>query len=76
MIDETNKIYAEQLRECGIEIPEDIPDCAWIPRGSMHLSLGEVVVDKDDPTKFNVRMEAEFTEPFRWVEGKYTVTNA
>ena len=66
-------ICAKELREVGINVPEEIPDCAWVPRTSLNLKLGDVSQDPSDPTVISVLTEMNFIEPFRWVEAKITM---
>jgi hypothetical protein len=35
-------ITAEEIRALGASLPESIPNCAWIPRASVELVVGEV----------------------------------
>ena len=67
-------ICAKELRETGINVPKEIPDCAWVPRTSLSLNMrGDAKQDPIDPTIISVLMEMNFDEPFRWVEAKIIV---
>lgn len=68
-------VHASELRERGFKIPSNIPDCAWVPRGSWTI-IGpvNVEVDERDKTLFHFDMgELVFTHPFRWIEGKFVI---
>lgn len=59
---------AAELRARGIAVPATIPDCAWIPSGSMRV-VGEPKVTSKAPNLITVQgLSAVFTVPFRWVE--------
>ncbi len=66
-VDENARVSAGELREMGVAVPEDVPDCGWVPRASLRIgdvtsaSLGENGLP-------NLHISIEFTEPFRWVE--------
>lgn len=58
-------ITAGELRECGIQIPKHIPDCAWTDRTS--ISFGEVNIERgDDPDMINMSVNVEVGQPFSW----------
>lgn len=67
---------AEELRESGFPIPEEIPNYAWIPRDSL---ISNVTIAKNAQdiavglVKANV--EFKFTEPFQWVESTAAFIN-
>ena len=52
-------VTAGELREAGYSVPDNIPDCAWIPQSSVKESY-------DPATDSDIRLT--FTEPFRWNE--------
>jgi len=66
----TTCITVEELRSLGIHIEEKIPDCAWIPRWSVKMEVGEVTM-KDN--KLAVEMNTTFQEPFQWIETTATL---
>ena len=63
--DEITCVSAGELRAQGYPIPEDIPDCGWIPRGSMKMEKIEAKM-VEGVVKVNAILT--FTEPFRWVQ--------
>jgi len=69
-------VHAGELRERGYDIPESIPDCAWIPRDAM-VPTEDFNVEKDhsDDKLFHFSVGVVFTQPFRWVEGKFVQQN-
>lgn len=69
--DQEKHVTAEELRRVGYNIPNDIPDVAWIPRGSLVPYLSTVSADSEDPTKVNFCVDVVFTEPFRWLSLKF-----
>lgn len=69
--DSTICITAEELRDIGIEVPETIPDCAWVPRWALRFSVGEVVAV--DATRYTTNCRIGFAQPFRWVESEVTL---
>jgi len=59
---------AAELRAFGIAVPKAIPDCAWVPNGSM-VVVGEPKLTSVTPNELKVKgLMAVFTVPFRWVE--------
>lgn len=67
-------VHASELRTRGFKIPESIPDVAWIPRNSMSPSGDfDVERDKSDEKLFHFSAGVVFTQPFRWIEGTFTV---
>ncbi len=65
---------AGELRAAGMQIPATIPDCAWIPVGSM-VVVGEPKVTAKAPNLLTVQgLRVMFTVPFRWIEVEGTVT--
>lgn len=65
--DEKVHITAGELRGMGLELPEKIPDCAFVPRYAVKFNVGDVVTDGNCcGASFQVYM----SQPFRWVESK------
>lgn len=60
-----DRISAGELRELGVPVPENIPDCATVPRRSMQLKVGSSSVAPDKQT-LNMNFDVTFTEPFKW----------
>jgi hypothetical protein len=63
-------ISAGWLRECGIPIPESIPDCATVPRSAMRM---EMVGSSASGGVMTAQMQVTFSEAFKWVEATVTV---
>lgn len=63
-------VTAEDLREAGIPVPENIPSCAWVPRSSIKTSVRMPKHSKADIEAGIIKatMGFEFTEAFEWVE--------
>ena len=64
-------ITAAELRAMGVPLDESIPDCAWVPRLSIRWVVGKPTAS--DPRTLLVPIEAEFTQPFTWIEGEGTI---
>lgn len=60
-------VTAGQLRAAGVEVPEGIPDVAWIPKYAM--SFGPVrAFTSQEPDRIICTASVHFNEPFRWVD--------
>lgn len=67
--DEETCVTAGELRAAGIPVPESVPDCGWIPRGSMVPGPEAPTVSHDPATGvFSVQIPFGFSQPFRWIE--------
>jgi len=68
-----NRVSAGELREKGWTcIPENIPDCATIRMGAWRVV--DFSTEYDESTRMlNNSFSLVFTEPFRWIEGEFTV---
>ncbi len=58
---------AEQIRR---SLDAVIPDCAWVPRGSMKAAFK---ADATDRTTLRGTTTITFTEPWQWYEAKVTL---
>jgi hypothetical protein len=58
------RISAGELRAIGLPIPDDVPDCAWIPRSAMLIEVTEVTAENGILT---THLVTRFSEPFKWV---------
>ncbi len=69
--DHATCISALELRQIGVEVPADIPNCAWIGRDEFNVSLDGAKFDEKAKT---VSIKATFTPlaPFRWFEADIT----
>ena len=65
-------ITAAEARACGIDVPETVPDVAWIPRASIRVELGEVTADIEEK-QFNATFAIHFSEPWRWIRIRFEV---
>lgn len=59
-------ITAGDLRVAGLDVPEEIPDCAWIPRAAMRF--GKVRCNAGPCGELVLTSDVTFVEPFRWVK--------
>ena len=60
-------ITARELRECGIPVPESIPDVAWVARSDIRLTVGEG--GRSDPDgKITLNLDVNFLAPLEWIE--------
>ena len=67
-------VTAGELRASGFPVPNDIPDCGWIPRVSVHVAdvtVGEVTDGGDG--RLNIAMEIRYSEPFQWLVADFDV---
>ena len=69
--DPTTCSTAGDLRSIGIAIPENIPDCAWIPRNAWHINYHHAA--KISADRVTIAYTVNITEPFRWEEAN-TIT--
>jgi len=57
---------AGELRDMGTEIPESIPDCAWIPKWGLVIERCEAEYgDQEGGIKF--QYTSRLLVPFQWV---------
>ncbi len=73
--DEVTCVTAGELRERGLPVPMDIPDCAWVPRSSIHYGAVSNDLPEEDRGKrlANISIEVIFTAAFYWVSVTGTV---
>ena len=64
-------VTAGELRKLGVELPEKIPDVAWVPRAALRFGKPEAEMDGEDSMTVTVPVEA--LEAFRWVRIEFTV---
>ena len=69
--DERTCITAGELRSMGFPIPDSVPDCAWVERGSFDIVPGGTAIDGDTIT---MEMSISFNQPFNWVEASFFVS--
>ena len=67
-------ITAGELRASGIQIPQDIPDCGWVPRWAVVPIPGSAVVtEKEKGCLLSVGFSLTTTVPFQWITMSCTV---
>jgi len=65
--DEVTCITAGELRAAGAVVPENIPDCGWVPRHALRYEVGKATGDPATG-RFSVGIGVTFLQPFRWLE--------
>ena len=64
-------ITAGELRKQGIILPDNIPDCGYVPKDSISISLGkqpEITDNLIHSRIMEINMEYRFLKPFKWLE--------
>jgi hypothetical protein len=73
----TKVLYAGVLRAMGISIEPDVPDCAWIPIGSIIFGHNNPEIPDETTNQehhmMTVNYSIKFTEPWRWIEISGTI---
>lgn len=69
---EASRVSAGELRARGIDIPPDVPDCAWVPSDSIHQ--GPVRCAEAVGYELVLHSDVRITSPFTWVSVVCTVT--
>lgn len=64
-------IHAGELRQMGFNVPSEIPDCGWVPRGSMQ-TVASSSTASDDSMVLTTNLEVTFTQPFKWFSASFT----
>lgn len=64
------RISAGDLRVMGVQLEDEIPDCATVDASAVTIALSESEVTKD---AINIGYEVTITEPFEWVEVNVTI---
>lgn len=64
-------ITAGELRARGINVPLNIPDCAWVPRDSLQIGEPRTRVEGD---RGIITIDFVYREPFRWLELEFTIS--
>lgn len=72
MYDPDKHITAGELRFQGHQIPDKIPDCAFVRRDSIVWDLVEVK-EGSEPTEIVAEMKGRFTQPFKWITVKVSL---
>lgn len=52
-------VTAEELRAMGLDLPETVPDCAWLPRASVKVGTGRARFDPEDRSRILVPVTVE-----------------
>lgn len=64
--DVSDPITAGELRANGVAIPEEIPDCGWVPKSSIIImGLDNAKIENNVIT---MDLRWIFPVPFKWVE--------
>ena len=68
-------ISAGELRAIGLNVPADIPDCATVPRCSVHCKAGDDRPDQaaSDANVLAFDIAVTFSAPFKWFEATVVV---
>lgn len=68
-------ITAGELREMGVDVPDRIPDCVWIPRWSMRMDAEgqEPTAAECEQGILKAKVIITFTQPFQWVSVDFTL---
>jgi hypothetical protein len=69
--DPKNCITAGELRDIGVALPKEIPDCAWIPRLAMVTTFDSCSAEIDGLT-LHAKVSVSFLVPFTWCEATVT----
>jgi hypothetical protein len=64
--DEDTCITAEELRDMGLDIPPEIPGCAWIPKYSIKCEVQSVTHHNGETIILG--LSVTFDEPFTWID--------
>lgn len=57
-------VTAGELRGLRVNIPAEVPDCAWVPRSA--LSFGEPVTTLGEEMRMHTEIPITVDAPFRW----------
>jgi hypothetical protein len=68
-------VTAGELRSRGFPVPEDVPDCGWVPRTAVKTGVTDNY-SMDPDGRFHTTIEVSYMEAFRWVEATFTVGKA
>ena len=74
-------VTVRDLKKFGLNIPESIPDEAWIPIKHIHSYYDEsaemkTIVDSDNVLTVTTNFGAYFAVPFKLNDQKYTIDGA
>lgn len=64
--DPTTCITAAEMRASGWRVPDDVPECAWVPRAS--LRFDKFTRSRMDGNTLRGVVSMTMTVPFQWVE--------
>lgn len=68
-------ITAGELREMGFPVPDEIPDCGWVPRTEMVMNAEPESTPEDINAQIlRMDMRLDFKVPFKWIEFKSVIT--
>lgn len=66
-------ITAGDLRRMGAEIPEDIPDCAWIPAYALQVIVHDVSLSEVELGKVTATFDLKINAPWQWFQVDVTI---
>lgn len=70
-------ITAGELRAVGVPVPDNIPDCGWVPRWAWTFKAEPAEHQAaQSPDVISMEVSHRFSEPFRWVDVKALVEKA
>jgi len=67
-----DRISAGELRASGTRIPDDVPDCATVPRHAIKIDVLSTSFTSDH--RMIVDANVTITEPFEWIDLSVTIT--
>ena len=75
--DMSTRITAGKLRELGLKLPPEIPDCAHVPRSSIEVKKHPVhAVDITKTGVVKMPLMIQIHAPFEWINVEVTATRA
>lgn len=66
----SDRVSAGELRAKGIPIPEDIPNCATVPRDACRWKIENAA---GDGALLSMDLVLHIDAPFEWVTGTFTI---
>lgn len=66
-------ISAKDFRKMGMVIPENIPDCAWIPRYGWYFDPDKITCKSEKENEMTFELQCIFTHPFQWITTTFRV---
>jgi hypothetical protein len=66
-----DRISAGELRAAGIEVPDNIPDVAGVPRSAVHFGKPDVTLEGD---MAHISAPCTLSAPFKWISATFTIS--